>query len=292
VRGLFVPLITPFDVDDRVDLDALDRLARRVLSEGATGLVALGTTGEPAVLDPGERRAVVDACAAVCREAGRPLIVGAGGNCTRTSIEDVQTLAGVPALAGTLVVTPYYTLPSANGIVEHYAAVAAASPVPVIAYNVPYRSGRGLAAADLLRLAERTNVVAVKQAVGSLDTDTLELLSRAPGSFHVLSGDDAVIAPMMLMGATGAIAASAHVCTPRFAAMVEAAGRGDGEGARRRAAALLPVVRAGFAEPSPAVWKAALHASGEIASPMVRAPLTVASPAATATLVRAVAAAG
>jgi 4-hydroxy-tetrahydrodipicolinate synthase len=189
-------------------------------------------------------------------------------------------------------VVPYYTRPSPDAIVEHYRVVAAESPVPVVAYNIPYRTGRGLHAEHLLALAATPGVVGVKQAVGSLDADTLAVLGAAPAGFHVLSGDDAFIAPTVLMGGHGAIAAAAHVCTPAFVAMEAAARAGDVATARRLADVLLPVVQAGFAEPSPAVWKAALHATGEIASPALRAPMGAASPAALAHLLDAIAALG
>lgn len=289
LRGLWVPLVTPFAPDGAVDLDALDRLARRVLAEGATGLVALGTTGEPAVLDGDEPRVVIEHCAAICAELGRPLVVGAGTNSTRSTIAAVERLASVPAVVAALVVVPYYTRPSCDGVVEHFRAVAAASPVPLVAYNVPYRTGRGLGATDLLRIAAIDNVVGLKQSVGCVDADTLEVLREAPDGFHVLAGDDAFIVPTIAMGGAGAIAASAHVCTPLFADMVAAARHGDLTRARALAESLLPVVLAGFAEPNPAGWKAALHRAGELATADLRAPSAPASPEATEVLVAAIA---
>jgi 4-hydroxy-tetrahydrodipicolinate synthase len=290
LTGTWAPLVTPFTEDDRVDVDALERLAERLLEEGCTGLVALGTTGEPATLDDAERALVVATCAGVCSRRGRPLIVGAGTNSTRASVAAVQALAGTPALVAALVVVPYYTRPSEAGVVAHLAAVAAASPVPIVVYNIPYRTGRGLGAESLLELAATPGVAGVKQAVGALDRDTLEVLAQRPPTFHVLAGDDAFIAPSVLMGASGAIAAAAHVCTASFVALVEAARCGHLAEVRRLAASLGRVVDAGFAEPNPAVWKAALHARGELATPSVRAPLLAASTASTAALLEAMAA--
>lgn len=286
--GLWVPLVTPFDDRDEVDLAALDRLARRVVADGARGLVALGTTGEPATLTTDEARAVVDVGRRVRADTGCGLMVGIGTNSTRTTIAAARSLDPATDDAA-LVVVPYYTRPSPAAVVEHYRAVAAASPVPVVAYNVPYRTGLGLGAEELLALAVTPNVVGVKQAVGALDLDTLEVLRAAPAAFHVLAGDDAFIGPTMLAGGTGAIAAAAHVATARFAALVVAALAGDAELTRARAAELLPVVRAGFAEPNPAVWKAALHALGEITTPNVRAPMAAASPTAVERLLAALA---
>jgi 4-hydroxy-tetrahydrodipicolinate synthase len=289
LRGLWVPLITPFDRADHVDVGALSRLAARLLDDGARGLVALGTTGEPSVLDVAEQRQVVDSCAAVCSQLGRPLMVGAGTNSTRTTVAAVQGLDGVPEVAAALVVVPYYTRPTPDAVVEHYRVVAAESPVPIVAYNVPYRTGRGLDAEHLLAVAAIDNVVGVKQAVGALDGDTLRLLGEAPPGFHVFAGDDAFVVPTILMGGHGAIAAAAHVCTPAFATMVQAASCGDVTRARRLARALLPVVMAGFAEPNPAVWKAALARAGEIATDQLRSPMTPASLAATDDLLAAIA---
>ena len=221
----------------------------------------------------------------MCRDRGRPFIVGAGTNSTRTTIDEVATWATtVPDAAALLVVVPYYTRPSEAGIVAHYRAVAAASALPIVAYNIPYRTGRGLGADALLELAAIPGVVGVKQAVGAIDRDTLAVLRDRPAGFHVLAGDDAYIGPLTLMGGSGAIAATAHLRTSEFAAMVAAGLDGDVATTRRLAADLLATVDAGFAEPSPAVFKAALAARGEIASPAVRAPMAAASAEATAAL--------
>ena len=288
LTGLWVPIVTPLDADGGVDAGALGRLARRLLGDGCAGLVALGTTGEPATLRPAERRTVVDVCAEVCVESGKSLMVGVGSNCTRSTIDDVVSFEGTPALAALLIVVPYYTRPATAGIVEHFRAIAAASCTPIVAYNVPYRTGRGLDAGALLELAGTPGIVGVKQAVGALDHDTLELLRRKPPDFQVLAGDDAFIAPTILMGGVGAIAAAAHVCTDLFSRMIEAARCGAGEPAAALAHALLPVVSAGFAEPNPACWKAALHAAGEIATASLRPPMTEASDGATRSLLDAI----
>ena len=211
---------------------------------------------------------------------GAPLIVGTGTNNTRSTIAATRALEGIPAVVGALVVVPYYIRPSEAAIVEHYRVVAEASPVPVVAYNVPARTGRGLGAASLLELAALPNVVGVKQAVATLDLDTLEVLANAPAGFSVLSGDDYLAFPIMCMGGAGGITASAHVCTARFVAMVECGLAGKLEDGRHHAEALLPVTDTAFAEPNPAVFKGVLHAQGRIATPDVRMPLANASAAA------------
>lgn len=282
LRGVHVPLVTPFDARGTVDVEALERLAGGVLDAGAAGVVALATTGEVTALDRRERDAVTRACAAVCAERGAFLTVGAGTNDTRTTLERHEALADVAAAGASLAIVPYYVRPSEAAIVRHFEAVAARSPVPVVVYNVPYRTGRGLGAAALLELAATDNVAGVKQSVGALDADTLTLLAQAPPGFAVLAGDDAVIAPIVLMGGAGAIAASAHFATDTFARMVDRALAGDAAAARADAERLLPLVLALFAEPAPAVVKALLHAEGRIPTPHVRMPLGDASPAALA----------
>lgn len=288
MHGLWVPVVTPLDEHGEVDVASLDRLARRLLADGCTGLVALGTTGEPATLSRAEKDQVVEACARACADTGGRLMVGVGSNCTTSTVEEARYVGERWEPAALLVVTPYYTRPAEAGVVEHVRTVAAAAPAPVVAYNIPYRTGRGLGADAILELARTPNVAGVKQSVGALDHDTLRVLSERPPEFAVLAGDDAFVAPTVMMGGAGAIAAAAHVCTAEFAAMIDAALAGDVPTASRLAHALLPVVAAGFAEPSPALWKSALHATGEIASPALRPPMTGASTPATTALLAAV----
>lgn len=282
VSGLHVPLVTPFDAAGAVDLAALERLAGEVLDGGADGLVALATTAEASSLDEHERDTVVGVLAHVARERGAALIVGAGTNDTRTTIARHQALGAIDGVTASLAVVPYYVRPSEAAIVAHFQAVAARSPVPLVLYNIPYRTGRGLGPAALLELAGTEGIVGLKQAVGALDVDTLELLAHAPWDFAVLCGDDPFLLPLLLMGGAGAIAASAHLCTERFAALIADAGAGRVEDARAHAEALLGLIIALFAEPSPAVLKAVLHDAGRIATPDVRMPLAGASSAALA----------
>ena len=292
LRGVHVALVTPFTEEDAVDLGALEALAADALAAGASGLVALATTGEPTSLTEGERAAVVDVCARVCGERGATLIVGAGTNDTRTTIERHEALAGVPAATASLAVVPYYVRPSESAIVRHFQAVAERSPVPLVLYNIPYRTGRGLGAAALLELAATDNVAGVKQAVGGIDADTLELLAGVGEGFSVLCGEDAILYPLVLMGARGGVSASANLCTSRFAQMVECGLDGRLAEGRAHAEALLPLAQALFAEPSPAPIKAVLHAQGRIPTPNVRMPLGNASAACAERAVAAAVAAG
>jgi 4-hydroxy-tetrahydrodipicolinate synthase len=230
------------------------------------------------MLNDAERASVVATIAEVCEDLGAALIVGAGSADTRTTIALHEQLADVPGARASLAVVPYYIRPSESAIVRHFQTVAQRSPVPLIAYNIPHRTGVGLDSGALLELAATDNVVGVKQAVGGIDANTLMLLSQAPESFAVLGGDDPFVLPLTLMGGAGAIAASAHVCTERFAAIIACGRGGDVKRGRRHAEALLPLTLALFAEPSPALIKAALHLEGRIPTPDVRMPLSSASP--------------
>jgi 4-hydroxy-tetrahydrodipicolinate synthase len=286
--GLWVPIVTPLTADDQVDVRSLAQLAQRLLAEGCAGLVALGTTGEPATLTASERMLVIETCGAACADAEKPLMVGVGSNCTRSTVEAVLEVEAAVRPSSVLVVVPYYTRPSQQAIVDHLRAVADGSATPVVVYNVPYRTGRGLGVDALLELADTPGVIGLKQAVGALDVETLRVLARCPANFQVLAGDDAFIVPTIVMGGVGAIAAAGHVATSRFVRMVDAARAGHVGDATALANTLLPIVTAGFEEPNPAGWKAALHALGEIETSALRPPMSEATSAAVAELMAAV----
>ena len=277
LKGVYVPLVTPFDERGAVDLGCVQRLAVDCLDAGATGIVALATTGEATSLTDRERDAIVAACAEVCADRSAQLLVGAGTNDTRTTIARHEALADGPNVTASLAVVPYYVRPSEAAIVAHFAAVAEHSPVPIVIYNIPYRTGRGLGATALLELADTDNIVGVKQAVGGIDTDTLTLLADSPADFAVLGGDDPYLFPIILMGGAGAISASAHLATDTFTTMIHDGLAGRVTDGRQHAEALLPLVLALFAEPSPAVIKAVLHAHRRLPTPDVRMPLSNAS---------------
>ena len=272
-HGLYVPLITPFTDDGELAADALEKLAHDVIDAGAAGLVALGTTGEHATLTVAERRAVLDVAARVCRERGIALIAGAGSNDTAGTARELRDLAAWPEVAAALTVVPYYTRPSEEGVVAHFTRLAAGSPVPLIVYNIPYRTGRSLGVSTLLRLAAVPGIVGVKHSVGAVDHDTVLMMAERPAGFAVLAGDDVFASPLLALGAAGGILASAHLRTREFADMIAAWQAGRAAQARELGHRLAPLSAALFAEPNPAVIKGALHAQGRIPSPAVRLPL-------------------
>jgi 4-hydroxy-tetrahydrodipicolinate synthase len=277
LTGLFVPLITPFTDAGDFDAPALESLAHRVLDAGATGIVALGTTAEAPTLTGTERTQVLDICAGVCRERAVPLIAGAGGNDTRRSAQELAALAAWPGIRAALVVVPYYSRPGEDGVLAHFRALAPASPVPLIVYNIPYRTGQPVSWRTLRQLAELPNMAGVKHAPGGIDQDTVAMMADLPDGFSVLGGDDMYAGALLALGAHGAILASAHVCTARFAELVSAWRAGDGATARPLGHRLAMLSAALFAEPNPAVIKAVLHRLGHIPSPAVRLPLLPAS---------------
>jgi 4-hydroxy-tetrahydrodipicolinate synthase len=280
LTGLFVPLITPFTADGEVAADALARLAHRVLDDGAAGLVALGTTAEAPTLTQAERSLVLDICGRVCRDRAVPLIAGAGTNDTARSTAALAALTDYPPVGAALTVVPYYSRPGEAGVLSHFRALAASSPVPLIIYNIPYRTGQAVSWRTMQRLAGVPGIAGVKHAAGSIDQDTIAMMAGRPAGFSVLGGDDLYISPILALGADGGILASAHVRTADFAQLVGLWRDGMAHEARLLGHQLAAVSQALFAEPNPVVIKAVLHRLGQIPSPAVRLPLLPASRAA------------
>ncbi|MFM0014426.1 4-hydroxy-tetrahydrodipicolinate synthase [Paraburkholderia sediminicola] len=277
--GIWVPLITPF-ADGEVDHAALRALVRRYADAGIAGLVALGTTGEPAALDAAEQDAVLatildeaDAHAAArgADAPALPVLVGVSGNHTASMKERIEQLNALP-IAGVLMAAPYYIRPSQVGIVGHFMALADASDKPVVLYDIPYRTGVRLELDTLLTLAAHPRIQAVKDCAGSLDTSLALILD---GRLQVLTGEDITMFNTLCLGGSGAIAASAHLRPERFVALYRALSAGRLDEGRRIFHELAPLIQALFAEPNPAPVKALLAAQGlirdELRMPMTRA---------------------
>ncbi|MFD9415882.1 dihydrodipicolinate synthase family protein [Streptomyces goshikiensis] len=286
LRGIHVPLVTPFTAAGGIAAEALEALAHEVLDAGAAGIVALGTTAETAALDEAERDLVTDVCARVCAERGGLLTVGAGASGTRAAEASLARLARWPGARAALVTVPPFVRPSAAGVLAHFARLAEVSPVPLVVYHVPYRTGQPLDAEALRALGELPGVAGVKYAAGGIDQDTVALLGDLPDGFEVLAGDDAYASPMLALGAAGAILASAHLATARFVELAAAWAAGDAARARALGHALARVSAAAFAEPNPTVIKAVLHAQGRIPTADVRLPLLPADAASAARTLR------
>ncbi|MGV9213990.1 dihydrodipicolinate synthase family protein [Micromonospora sp. RB23] len=275
LTGLYVPMITPFDASGAVATDALTALAVDALDDGAAGVVALGTTGEPAALSDEEQSVVLDVLAAVCRARGARLLVGAN------SVAALRALGERPEVTAALSLVPPFLRPGAAGVHAHFVHLAQASPVPLVVYHVPHRTGQHLDADDLRRLAEVPGVVGVKHATGGIDADTIDLLADIPPGFAVLGGDDPFLSPLLALGAHGAITASAQVATAEFVRLVTHWQAGDVVRARSLGHRLASLSAALFAGPNPTVIKAVLHARGRVPTPSVRLPLLAADQDAT-----------
>ncbi|GIH99423.1 dihydrodipicolinate synthase family protein [Planobispora takensis] len=271
LSGVHVPMITPFAETGEIAAEALEALAHAVLDDGAAGLVALGTTAEVVTLTEKERRTVVEICGRACREHGARLTVGAGSADTRGSIEALRALEGEADAA--LVTVPSFVRPSEAGVLAHFTALAERTPVPLIVYNIPYRTGQSVGAATMREIGELPMVAGVKHAVGGVDADTVALLADPPADFAVLAGDDPFFSAMLALGAPGGIVASAHLRTARFVELAEAWRAGDVARARALGHRLSVMAAALFTEPNPTVLKGVLHARGRIPTAAVRLPL-------------------
>jgi len=217
-------MVTPFGPSGELDLDGAARLARWLTDNGNDGLVVAGTTGEGAVLSDTEK---LDLFRAVRESVTVPVIASTGSASTHHTVEltKAAALAGADAV---LVVTPYYNRPSQAGIEAHMRAVAAASRLPVVAYDIPKRTGRAVAPATLLKLAREGVLAAVKDAAGS-PAQTAALLARAPAGFEVYSGDDALTLPLLAVGAVGVISVASHWAGRVFEEMIATFHKGDTE---------------------------------------------------------------
>ncbi|WP_206998006.1 4-hydroxy-tetrahydrodipicolinate synthase [Trinickia mobilis] len=269
--GIWVPLVTPFE-RGAVDYAALRALVERYAKAGVSGLVALGTTGEPAALSEAESDEVLAAILQAAR--GLPVLVGVSGNQTARLAERVARISALPA-AGILVSAPYYIRPSQAGLIDHFTQLADASAKPVVLYDIPYRTGVRLELDTLFALAAHPRIQAIKDCAGSAET-TLALI--LDGRLQVLAGEDSNIFHTLCMGGSGAIAASAHLRPERFVAMYRALAEGRLVEGRAIYHELAPLVRALVSEPNPAPVKAALAAQGLLRNEL-RAPMTCATEA-------------
>jgi 4-hydroxy-tetrahydrodipicolinate synthase len=275
LSGLAVALATPFTATGEVDLPAFRKLVRHVVSGGVNTLVPLGTTGEASTLLEEERDALIEAC--LEESGGRPVVVGTGHNATRQAAAMTKRAQALGA-AGALVVTPYYNKPNVDGLVAHYAAIAEAAPgLPLIAYNVPGRTGLNVTPAMLARLWENPQVVAVKESSGSL-AQIAEVARLLPRGKTLLSGDDNLALAAIAVGASGLVSVLGNVLPRETATMVGAALQGNGAEALRLHQQLLPLMDALFVESNPIPLKAALKLLG-LGEDVVRLPLVSASAA-------------
>ncbi|HME89496.1 MAG TPA: 4-hydroxy-tetrahydrodipicolinate synthase [Chthoniobacterales bacterium] len=268
-RGTFTALVTPFRNGD-VDFAALEKLIEAQIAGGITGLVAVGTTGESPTLTHDEKREVIQRTIKTAN--GRcKVIAGTGTNSTRDTIEATK-LADKTGADGALLVAPYYNKPSQEGLFRHFKAVAAASSLPIILYNIPGRCSVDILPETVVRLAESCrNIVSIKEASGSVERVS-ELRRRLPKEFTILSGDDSLTLPFMSVGAVGVVSVATNLFPAEVCALVRACENGDYKSARALQHKLLPLFKDLFIEPNPVPAKTALGWRGAM-SPEVRLPL-------------------
>ena len=269
IKGVGVALITPFN-NFEVDYPALERMVEHVIAGGVDYIVALGSTAETATLSLKERQQVYDFI--VERTAGRvPIVVGMGSNNTHELVEQLRTFDMHDAV-GILCVVPYYNKPSQEGIYRHYMAVAEASPVPVILYNVPGRTGVNMTAATTLRLAHATDkIVAVKEASGNIE-QMQEIIDGKPEDFLVISGDDGITVELVKRGGMGVISVAANAFPERFCKCVHDAMEGNFAEAESTMEQLTEPIALLFREGNPTGVKCMTAAMG-ITRDEVRLPL-------------------
>ncbi len=270
-RGIWVALVTPFR-DGAVDFPALQGLVAHLLEQGVTGLVVCGTTGEAAALSHDEQLEVLDAV--LQWVPAHRVIMGLAGNNQRELLGLLEAIQRRP-VAGVLVPAPYYIRPSQAGLEAFFRSVADAARVPVVLYDIPYRTGVRIERETLRRIVRHPNIRAIKDCAGDVET-TLALI--ADGQVEVLTGEDLQIFANLCLGGAGAISASSHVRADLYVQLFRQMEEGDVTGARRTFYRLLPWMQAAFAEANPAPVKGALALQGLIANEL-REPMQACTPA-------------
>lgn len=269
-KGLGIALITPFTPDGSVDYPALDNLLDYQLNNNIDFYCILATTGETPTLTKEEKQKIKDM---VVRKAGNkvPILMGCGGNNTAAVIEELKT-GDFSGIDGVLSVCPYYNKPSQEGLYQHFKAIAAATSLPVVLYNVPGRTGVNLKAETTVRLAtDCDNIVAIKEASGSLE-QVDEIIKNKPDGFDVISGDDALTFPMIACGAAGVISVIGNALPKEFSRMIRLEMNGEIESARKIHHKFTDMFNLLFVDGNPAGVKAMLHEMGMIEN-VLRLPL-------------------
>ena len=271
LQGCGTALVTPFKPDGSLDEPALRSLVDRQVAAGISLLIPCGTTGEASTLSDVETQRVIEIT--IEAAAGRvPVFAGCTHNATAVAVANVKRLAQIPGLTGILSANPYYNRPSQEGQFQHFRAIAEATPLPLMLYNIPGRTASNLLPETALRLAEIPNIVAIKESSGVMGQIT-ELLAHAPAAFKVFAGDDALALPVIALGGVGVISVASNAIPGPLSQMVAAALGNDWLAARRINAQNFAFVMALFSEPSPAPIKAVMEMLG-LCSQTLRLPMT------------------
>lgn len=274
-KGSIVAIVTPFDAQGNFDEEAFRQLIEFQIENGTDGIVPCGSTGEAATLDHAGHTEVIRACVEQVNKRV-PILAGTGSNATSEAIE-LTKAAKEAGADGALLITPYYNKPSQEGLYQHFKAVAEEVSLPQVLYNVPGRTGINLSVDTTVRLAELPNVIGLKDASGSVSQSS-EILARTGEDFAILSGDDGLTLPFMVIGGKGVISVTANVLPAEVKAVVRAIEEGRWSDARKLHLSLLDIHNAMFIESNPSPVKKALELMGKC-SARLRLPLVEMQPA-------------
>lgn len=269
IEGIWLPIVTPFK-NEEVDLESYERLLNHYINEGISGVMPLATTGETPTLTELEYEKVLDKTLEVCENKIK-VFAGVGGNNTKAVIDKVK-MVEKRGVQGILSVSPYYNRPDQRGIYEHFNAISENTDLDIVLYNIPYRTGRNIENETLFKLAEKKNIIGVKDASGDFNK-TIDLLLNRPENFSVLSGEDMYFYNSMLLGGDGAVMASAHLHTKDFIKVYNDIKNNDHKKALETWKDLAKMIPLLFKEPNPTPIKYLLDKKGLIDSGEVRLPL-------------------
>lgn len=256
---ILTAMVTPFDHNEEIDFPATRNLINYLIANGTDGLVISGTTGESPTLTEEEKVKLFKFTVEVVN--GRvPVIAGTGSYNTKASI-DLTRQAADAGVDGIMLVVPYYSKPSQEGLYQHFQAIAAVTSLPIMLYNIPGRSAVNMSVETVVRLSDIPNIVAIKEAGGNLDTMT-EIIQNTPENFSLYSGDDGLTIPVLSIGGAGVISVASHVIGNEMQTMIEKFNSGNVKEAAKDHRSLLPIMKALFAAPNPTPVKSALNLKG------------------------------
>ncbi len=270
IEGVWLPIITPF-LNDEVDYQSYGKLIDYYIGKGISGLIPLGTTGESPAVDEAEFEAIIDKTLEFVK--GRiPVFVGVGGNYTKKVVKQLKVVEKYK-VDGILSVCPYYNRPDQNGIYQHFREISESSDLPIIIYNIPYRTGRNIENETIHKLAGLKNIVGLKDSCGDIK-QTMELLLHPPVDFSILTGEDLLFYTTLNLGGAGGILAAAHLKTEKYVAIYELVKENNHQAALEQWKQVADIIPLLFVEPNPAPVKYCLKQQGLIQSAETRLPLT------------------
>lgn len=270
IQGVWLPIITPFR-NDEVDYESYQKLIEHYLSQGISGLIPLGTTGESPTISEEEFEAIITKTVELVN--GRaPIFVGVGGNCTKKVIQQVKIIEKYK-IEGILSVCPYYNRPDQNGIYQHFLHLSEATDLKIIIYNIPYRTGCNIENDTLRKLAELKNIIGLKDSCGDI-RQSIDLLLNRPSGFSILTGEDIMFYSTLTLGGDGGILAAAHLKTKDYVDIYNLVKANNHQEALKTWKLLTKIIPLLFKEPNPAPIKYCLKKLGLIKSSEIRLPLT------------------